>query len=39
MLYLIAGIAIGVYVGTYYDCRPTIETIKRVIEENFPRNR
>jgi hypothetical protein len=33
----IAGFGIGVYVGTYYECKPTLEYIRKVITDQVPK--
>ena len=30
------GFALGIYIGTYYNCKPIIEKIKKTIKENIP---
>ncbi len=32
----IAGFSVGVYIGTYYECKPTIIRVKKFIIDNFP---
>ena len=32
----LAGFSVGVYVGTYYDCKPYIIKIKKIAKDNFP---
>lgn len=32
----IAGFGIGVYIGTYYECKPVIIRIKKFVKDNFP---
>jgi len=27
---------IGIYVGTYFNCKPTIERISKFVKENLP---
>ena len=34
-----AGFGIGVYVGTYYECKPALEYIRKVITEQVPKKR
>ena len=36
MWQIVTGIGIGVYIGTYYNCRPTLEFIAHTIKSNFP---
>ena len=38
MFPFLCGFATGVYVGTYYDCKPTIEYITIKIKENLPKD-
>ena len=38
MFPFVCGFATGVYVGTYYDCKPTIEYITIKIKENLPKD-
>ena len=38
MFPFLCGFATGVYVGTYYDCKPTIEYIIIKIKENLPKD-
>ena len=33
------GFIAGVYVGTWYDCKPTLERITNIIRENFPKSK
>lgn len=33
--YLISFSA-GVYVGTYFNCKPTIDTVSKYIKDNLP---
>ena len=35
----VAGLGVGVYIGTYYECKPTITRVKRFVMDNFPRPR
>ncbi len=30
------GFAAGVYVGTYYECKPALKMIKAMVEDKFP---
>ena len=32
----ITGFVSGVYVGSYYNCKPTINTIKSFVQKNIP---
>ncbi len=38
MFPFLCGFATGVYVGTYYNCKPTIEYITIKIKENLPKD-
>ena len=33
------GLASGVYIGTYYNFKPGIETIIKFAKSNFPKNK
>lgn len=35
----IVGFGLGVYTGTYYDCKPTVDSIKDFITKNFPKEK
>ena len=35
----IAGFGVGIYVGTYYNCKPYIVKVKKIVRENFPEAR
>jgi len=39
MWQFITGFGIGVYVGTYYECKPTLEYIRKLITEQVPKKR
>ena len=39
MYKFVLGIAAGIYVGTYYDCKPMIEYTKKRIQEHIPKER
>ena len=39
MWQFLLGFATGVYVGTYYDCKPTIDFIKKNCEKNLPKEK
>jgi hypothetical protein len=40
MMYrFIAGFAVGVYVGTFYDCKPTIARIMDFLRDNAPKEK
>lgn len=36
MIYLIIGIGIGVYFGTYYECKPYLEKICEWSKNHLP---
>ena len=36
MWQVMLGFAAGVYVGTYYECKPAIKMIKTMAEDKFP---
>lgn len=37
MMYrFLAGFAIGVYVGTFYDCKPSINKVMKFLRDNAP---
>ena len=38
MWQLLTGFAAGIYVGTYYDCKPTIAFISNVIKTSIPKD-
>ena len=39
MLYFFCGFGAGIYVGTYYDCKPYLDNIVKVVKENFPKEK
>jgi hypothetical protein len=39
LIKLTMGFLIGVYVGTYFDCKPHLKKIEKIIHENFPKKR
>jgi hypothetical protein len=39
MWQLVSGFAAGIYVGTYYDCKPTIILVRQMIKDKFPEER
>ena len=39
MWQLLTGFAAGVYVGTYYDCKPTILLVQQMVKDKFPKER
>jgi len=36
MWQFILGCASGVYIGTYYDCKPTINIMNEYLKKQFP---
>ena len=38
MWQLLMGFGTGVYVGTVYDCKPTVEFISSFIKKNVPKD-
>jgi len=36
MWQFLTGFGIGVYVGTFYDCRPAIRAVRVILKENMP---
>ena len=36
---MLTGFAAGIYVGTYYDCKPTILLVRQMVKDKFPRER
>ena len=39
MWQFLMGFASGVYIGSYYECKPTIENILKIIKENSPKEK
>lgn len=39
MWQFVAGFSIGVYVGTYYDCKPALEFVFEQLKTNIPEKR
>lgn len=39
MWQLVTGFAAGIYVGTYYDCKPTILLVEQMVKDKFPKER
>ena len=33
------GFTSGIYIGTYYECKPIIEKIDKFIKNNFPESK
>lgn len=36
MWHFLCGFGVGVYVGTYYNCKPPLEAISKFMKENLP---
>lgn len=36
MWQFVAGFGFGVYIGTYYDCKPALEFLHKTMKENMP---
>jgi hypothetical protein len=30
------GLSSGIYVGTFYECKPIIKNIKKIFKDHFP---
>mgnify|MGYP001214984954 CR=1 FL=1 len=39
MWQFIMGFASGVYIGSYYDCKPSIDFILKTIKDNAPKEK
>ena len=39
MWQFLTGFSLGVYVGTFYDCRPAIKAVQIIICENMPKEK
>ena len=39
MLIFSCGFFIGIYIGTYYDCKPVLESCSKYIMKYFPRKK
>lgn len=39
MWQFLAGFSVGIYVGTYYECKPALEYLRKVIIEQAPKKR
>ena len=39
MWQLLVGFTVGVYIGTYYDCKPQIYTINKWVHEYIPNSK
>jgi len=35
----ISGFSLGIYLATYYDCKPIISRIRYFMKENFPKEK
>ena len=33
------GFSTGIYVGTYFECKPVIEKIEQFVKDNFPKSK
>jgi len=38
MWQFLMGFSAGIYVGTVYDCKPTVEFISKCIKNNIPQD-
>jgi len=36
MWQVMLGFAAGIYVGTFYECKPTILMVKELVKDKFP---
>lgn len=36
MLQFIFGFSIGIYIGSYYNCKPQVEELIKIIKEKMP---
>lgn len=39
MWQFLTGFSLGVYVGTFYDCRPAIKAVQIILRENMPKEK
>ena len=39
MIRFIFGLISGLYIATYYDCKPTIEYVIEQVKENVPKKK
>lgn len=39
MWQFLVGFGLGLYVGTYYQCKPTLDEIIKNIKTNFPKEK
>jgi hypothetical protein len=37
MFQFISGLIVGVWVGTHYNCKPTLDNITKYIQDNIPK--
>jgi len=35
MWYFICGFGVGMYVGTYYNCKPVLDKVTQMVKENM----
>ena len=33
------GIGMGIYIGTYYNCKPSLEAVTKLVRDNMPKQR
>ena len=33
------GVSTGMYIGTYYECKPILSSIKKIIEDYTPKEK
>jgi len=39
MLQFIVGVAVGVVVGTYYECKPNLDQVAEFVRERLPKKK
>lgn len=39
MLRILLGFVGGVYIGTYYDCKPAVEKVSEYLKNNLPESK
>lgn len=39
MWQFLTGFGLGVYVGTFYDCRPAIKAVQILLKDNMPKEK
>ena len=39
MFQFITGLTIGIWVGTHYNCKPTVDAFEKYIKENIPKQK